>query len=55
MPVGPNGEKRPDDTVQNAVTIMKIATGQIEEKYVPRQKQNEKPKRDGARGNRTLT
>ena len=31
MPRGPNGEKRPGDTVGCAVTVMKIATGEIEE------------------------
>ena len=31
MPRGPNGEKRPSDTVGCAVTVMKIATGEIEE------------------------
>ncbi len=33
MPTGPNGEKRPADPVANAVHVMKIATGQIEETY----------------------
>ncbi len=31
MPRGPNGEKRPRDTVSRAVMVMKIATGEIEE------------------------
>ena len=31
MPRGPNGEKRPRDTVGCAVHVMKIATGEIEE------------------------
>ena len=31
MPRGPNGEKRPRDTVSCAVHVMKIATGEIEE------------------------
>ena len=31
MPKGPNGEKRPRDTVGCAVHVMKIATGEIEE------------------------
>ena len=31
MPRGPNGEKRPGDTVGCAVHVMKIATGEIEE------------------------
>ena len=31
MPRGPNGEKRPADPVANAVHVMCIATGQIED------------------------
>ena len=31
MPRGPNGEKRPADTIANAVHVMRVATGQIEE------------------------
>ena len=31
MPRGPNGEKRPADTVGCAVHVMKIATGEIAE------------------------
>ena len=31
MPRGPNGERRPRDTVGCAVHVMKIATGEIEE------------------------
>ena len=31
MPKGPNGEKRPGDTVQAAVQVAKIATGEAEE------------------------
>ena len=33
MPIGPNGEKRPSDPIALAVTIVKIATGEIEEEY----------------------
>jgi hypothetical protein len=32
MPKTPTGHKRPADVVSNAVHVMKIATGQIEEK-----------------------
>jgi hypothetical protein len=28
---GPKGQKRPTDVISNAVTVMKIATGEIEE------------------------
>ena len=31
MPKGPRGEKRPADVVANAVHVMKIATGEIED------------------------
>jgi hypothetical protein len=32
MPKGPKGQKRPADVIGNAVHVMKIATGEIEEK-----------------------
>jgi len=32
MPKGPKGEKRPADVIGNAVHIMRIATGEVEEK-----------------------
>jgi hypothetical protein len=31
MPRGPKGEKRPADVVGNAIHVMRIATGEIEE------------------------
>jgi len=31
MPRGPTGEKRPADVIGNAVHVMRIATGEIEE------------------------
>ena len=31
MPKGPKGEKRPADVIGNAVHIMRIATGEVEE------------------------
>jgi len=31
MPRGPKGEKRPADVIGNAVYVMRIATGEIEE------------------------
>ena len=31
MPRGPNGERRPADTVANAIHVAKIATGEIED------------------------
>jgi hypothetical protein len=35
MPRGPKGEKRPADVIGNAVKIMRIATGEIEEDRSP--------------------
>jgi len=32
MPRGPQGQKRPADVIGNAVTVMRIATGEEEEK-----------------------
>ena len=34
MPIGPNGEIRPASSISAAVTVMKIATGEIEEQYI---------------------
>ena len=34
MPRGPKGEKRPADVIGNAVHVMRIATGEIEERSV---------------------
>ena len=31
MPRGPKGEKRPADVIGNAVHVMRIATGEIDE------------------------
>ena len=33
MPKGPKGEKRPADVIGNAVRVMQIATGEVEEEY----------------------
>jgi hypothetical protein len=35
MPRGPKGEKRPADVIGNAVHVMRIATGEIEETPEP--------------------
>ena len=32
MPKGPKGQKRPADVIGNAVHVMRIATGEIEER-----------------------
>ena|SRR5258706_16132010 len=35
MPQGPKGEKRPADVIGNAVRLMRIATGEIDEPIPP--------------------
>ena len=35
MPIGPNGEKRPQSTHSAAIMVAKIATGEIEEEHEP--------------------
>lgn len=34
MPTGPKGQKRPADVIGNAVRVMQIATGEVEEEIV---------------------
>lgn len=34
MPRGPKGEKRPADVIGNAVLVMRIATGEVEDRPV---------------------
>ena len=34
MPIGPNGEVRPASSISAIAMAMKIATGEIEERYV---------------------
>jgi hypothetical protein len=43
MPKGPKGEKRPADAIANAVKVMKIATGEIEEDYDTPEKSGKDP------------
>jgi len=38
--IGPNGEKRPNDVIANAVLAARIATGEVEEEYVDPGRQN---------------
>jgi len=35
MPRGPQGQKRPADVIGNAVRVMRIATGEEEERLAP--------------------
>ena len=37
--IGPNGEKRPGGVLANALHVAKIATGEIDEEYVNRDRQ----------------
>jgi hypothetical protein len=43
MPKGPRGEKRPADVIGNAVHVMRIATGEIEEELVTPESQGKDP------------
>ena len=36
MPKGPKGQKRPADLISNAVLVMRIATGEVEEALTSR-------------------
>ena len=49
MPKGPRGERRPADVIGNAVHVMRIATGQVEEK-TPASEGKESTPEGGARG-----
>lgn len=42
MPKGPKGEKRPADVIANAVTVMRIATGEEPEEYDTPEKSSRK-------------
>jgi hypothetical protein len=35
MPRGPKGEKRPADVIGNAVHVMRVATGEVEDSLPP--------------------
>jgi len=43
MPKGPKGEKRPADVIANAVKVMRIATGEIEEDIDTPEKEGKDP------------
>jgi hypothetical protein len=49
MPKGPKGERRPADVIGNAVRVMKIATGEIEE-VTPATQGNASARKGGLRG-----
>ncbi len=50
MPTGPKGQKRPADVIGNAVHVMRIATGEIEEGTPPDDGKDPAAKSLGARG-----
>lgn len=43
MPKGPKGEKRPADVIGNAVHVMRIATGEIEEEMEASERDGKDP------------
>lgn len=43
MPKGPKGEKRPADVIGNAVHVMRIATGEIEEELATPEAEGKDP------------
>lgn len=49
MPRGPKGEKRPADVIGNAVRVMRIATGEIEDD-IPNDGKDPAAKALGAKG-----
>ena len=55
MPRGPKGEKRPADVIGNAVHVMRIATGEIEEDLGKAPKRAKGGQKGGAARAATLT
>ena len=49
MPTGPKGQKRPADVIGNAVRVMQIATGEIDD-TVPNDGKDPNAKALGAKG-----
>ena len=50
MPKGPQGQKRPADVIGNAVRVMQIATGEVEDS--PRDPALEYARKGGLKGGR---
>ena len=50
MPKGPQGQKRPADVIGNAVHVMRIATGEIEESFPADDGKNKAAQELGRRG-----
>jgi hypothetical protein len=55
MPRGPNGEQRPADTVGGAVTVAKIATGEVEDTTFEQPQKRAGGRRGGQRRAEVLT
>jgi len=55
VPKGPRGEKRPADVIGNAVHVMRIATGQIEDKPSKAPNRAKGGKKGGAARAKSLT
>lgn len=55
MSKGPKGEKRPADLIGNAVHVMRIATGEVEEAPAPVNPAAEMGRKGGAARARNLT
>lgn len=55
MPKGPRGEKRPADVIGNAVHVMRIATGEIDERLPTRTAAAELGRRGGKARAKALT
>src|SRR5205823_12431311 len=50
MPKGPKGQKRPADVISNAVHVMRIATGEIDESGVTDERKNKAAVELGRKG-----
>ena len=50
VPKGPKGQKRPADVIGNAVHVMRVATGEIEEHEVTPDPAKEHMRRGGLKG-----
>jgi hypothetical protein len=50
VPKGPRGERRPGDVIGNAVHVMRVATGEIEEQIVAPDPAKEYMRRGGLKG-----
>jgi len=49
MPLGPKGERRPADVIGNAVHVMRVATGEIDESTPPDDTRTPMPGRSARR------